>query len=470
MGMIEEKYNIYYLNDRRIYIEDLSKKLLLENTIPYMFEYKDIRIYDSAWNRITLKILEAIDELNPMDSHKLLELQYKWSNSPVFSEYQYSNFQPFKDIYLNTNHTATHAGMNIQLLLTTYGIPLEECKMHIRRHPQAEPTEVREYCREITISGLKKVLMLAGLSQKSMDTTFGNMEVINKRFLSQVSKGFNDFYLFDDYNYFVNYKQKTLEYLNKKYYGTPYVGATVRGLRYLDIYYKNKKLFDNFEKIELLIKNKETFNNEICYLFEQSPIKAISIRKLMSRLKIINPEFMSQLTPFDNSDSFYALINALFCIKYYFKKPFIALDDKISLSYDDLIMSYLYTMNNFTVSIVNKYADKMHLKRPDSYLNLFKEISEDYVQVDVDKCVSRDVFLISDTDLNLIKKELVYYINSFGKINTKEYNGYSQLPKIGYLWNKHLIAGLIRTYFDSLFSIECTSNVYDLTDYIITLK
>lgn len=41
MGMIEEKYNIYYLNDKRIYIEDLSKNLLLENTIPYMFEYKD---------------------------------------------------------------------------------------------------------------------------------------------------------------------------------------------------------------------------------------------------------------------------------------------------------------------------------------------------------------------------------------------------------------------------------------------
>ena len=88
MGMIEEKYNIYYLNDKRIYIEDLSKNLLLENTIPYMFEYKDIRIYDSAWNRITLKILEAIDELNPIDSHKLLELQSKWRNSSVFSEHQ----------------------------------------------------------------------------------------------------------------------------------------------------------------------------------------------------------------------------------------------------------------------------------------------------------------------------------------------------------------------------------------------
>lgn len=470
MGMIEEKYNIYYLNDKRIYIEDLSKNLLLENTIPYMFEYKDIRIYDSAWNRITLKILEAIDELNPIDSHKLLELQYKWSNSPVFSEHQYSNFQPFKNIFLNTNHTATHAGRNIQLLLTTYGIPLDECKIHIRRHPQAEPAEVREYCRKITISGLRKVLMLASLSQKSIETTFGNIEVINKKFLSQVSKGFNDFYLFDDYNYFVNYKQKTVEYLNKKYYGTPYVDATVRGLGYLDIYYKNKKLFDSFDKIGLLIKNKEYLNNEICYLFDQSPVKAISVRKLISRLKIIDHEFMTQLIPFDNSDSFYALINALFCKKYYFKKPFIALDDKISLSYDDLIMSYLYTMDNFTVPVVNKYADKMHLKRPDSYLNLFKEISEDYVQVDVDKCVSKDVFLISDNDLNLIKKELVYYINSFGKINTKEYNGYSQLPKIGYLWNKHLIAGLIRTYFDSLFSIECTSNAYDLTDYIITLK
>lgn len=470
MGLIEEKYNIYYINDRRIYVVDFSENLLLENTVPYMFEYKDIRIYDSAWNRITLKILEAIDALNPKKNEELLSLNYKWSNSPVFSEYQYSNFQPFKGIFLNTNHTAIHAYMNIQLLLSTYGISLDECKMHIRRHPQAEPKEAKEYFKSITISGFKKVLMLSGLSQKGIDITVGNIEIFNKKFLSEVTKGFNDFYLFDDYNYFVNYKQKTIDYIKKKYYGTPYVEAAERGLGYLDIYYRNKKIFDGFNKVAFLLENKEEINKEICYLFDQSPIKAISIRKLISRLKIINSELMKQLITFDTCDVFYALVNALFCKKYIFKKPFIALDDKISLSYDDLLMSYIYTLDNFTVLSINKYADKMHLKRPDSYLILFKEISDDYIQVDVDKCILKETFLVSDNDLELIKKELAYYINSFGKIDTVSYNGYSQLPKIEYSWNKHLIVGLIRTYMSSFFSIEYTSNSYDLADYIINLK
>ncbi len=468
MGILEEKYDIYYINDKRYYVEAMNKSLILENTIPYMFEYKDIRIYDTAWNRITVKILEAIDALNPKSDEELLSLKYDWSNTVVFSRDKLTNFLPFKNIYLNTNHTAVHAGMNIQFLLSTYGIPLDECKMHIRRHPQSEPKEAKEYFKNITISGFKKVLMLIGLSQKGIDTIIGNIEIFNKKFLIEVSKGFNDFFLFDDYYYFVNYKQKTIDYINKKFYGTPYVEAAERGLGYLDVYYKNKKVFDTFNRVGLLIKNKECIDKEINYLFDQTPIKAISIKKLISRLKIINPELMTNIS-FHDSDSFYSLINSLFYKKYTFKKPFIAKDDSISLSYDDLIMSYIYTLDSFSVSSANKYFDKMHLKRPDSYLNLFNEISEDYVQIEVDTFISKESFSISDNDLNRIKNELSFYINSFGNINTENFNGYVQLPKLEYSWNKHLLIGIVRTYLKAAFDVEYTSNSYDLTDYIIKL-
>lgn len=470
MGVIEEKYNIYYINDKRIYVDDLSKNLLLENTIPYMFEYKDIRIYDTAWNRITMKILETIDNLNPKGKEELLKLTYKWSNAPVFSDHQYSNFQQFKDIYFNTNHTATHAWMNIQLLLSTYGIPLEECKMHIRRHPQAEPKEAKEYYKGITINGYKKVLRLAGLSQQGIETTLKNLDVISKKFLSEISKGFTDFYLFDDYAYFVNYKQKVTEYIYNKFYGTPYVQAAERGLGFLDIYYRNKHVFDNFERVNYLLNRKNIIDNEIAYLFDQTPIKAISVRKLISRLKIVNPEFMSVLAPYDSTDSFYALVNALFYQKYTFKRPFIAANKDIALSYDDLTMSYIYTLDSFTIPSINKYLDKMHLKRPDNYLKLFEEISEDFVQVSLDKLIAKENFFISETDITKIKDELRFFISSFGAINTKVYNGYTQMPKIEYPWNKYLLVGIVRTYLKNDFEIEYTTNSYDLTDFIIKQK
>lgn len=467
MGIIEDKYSIYYINDKRYYVETMNKSLMLENTIPYMFEYKNIRIYDTAWNRITVKILEEIDALNPKSEEELLSLKYDWSSTSVFSKDKLTNFLPFKNIYINTNHTAVHAGMNIQLLLKAYNIPLEECKIHIRRHPSAEPKEVRDYYRNITINGLKKVLMLIGLSQKSIETTIGNMDVINKKILSELSNGFTDFYLFDDYNYFVNYKVKTLEYVKNKYYGTPYVVAAEKGLRYLDIYYKHKKVFDTYSRVGYLMNNKEMIDKEINYLFNQSPIKAISVSKLISRLRIVNSDFMTTIKSFSNNDDFYALLNALFYKNYIFKKPFIAADDSITLSNDDLITSYAYSLDRFTIGDITKYSDKMHLKRRSSYLNMIIEISGDYIQVGPDAFVSKDSFSISDSDLDKIKNELSFYINSFGNINTDNYNGYTQLPKLEYQWNKHLLIGIVRTYLSSYFKGEYTSNFYDTTEYII---
>ena len=229
-------------------------------------------------------------------------------------------------------------------------------------------------------------------------------------------------------------------------------------------------MFDNFERITYLLNRKETINNEIQYLFDQTPIKAISVRKLISRLKIVNPEFMSVLSPYDSTDSFYALINALFYQKYTFKRPFIAKTKDIALSYDDLTMSYIYTLDSFTIPSINKYLDKMHLKRPDNYLKLFEEISEDFVQVSLDKLIAKDNFFISETDITKIKEELRFFISSFGVINTKVYNGYTQMPKIEYPWNKYLLVGIVRTYLKNDFEIEYTTNSYDLTDFIIKQK
>ena len=329
--------------------------------------------------------------------------------------------------------------------------------------------EVQQYYRNIAIDGYRKVLLLVGLSQKNIETVYSNMEIINKKFLSEVSKGFNDFYLFDNYYYFVNYKLRTIEYVKKKYFGTPYVAATERGLSYLDIYYRNKQVFDSYSKVNYLLKNRDVIDKEIMFLFNQSPIKAISISKLLARIRIVNPEFISVIKPYDTNDSFYALMNALFYKKYFFKKPFISIDDTIKLSYDDLIMSYIFTLEKFSTSEINSYCDKMHFKRLDSYLKMFQDISEEYVQISVDTCIAKDSFLIKAEDIAKVRSELQFYINSFGSIDTRTYNGYTQLPKIEYEWNKYLLIGIIRTYLKDDFDVECTSNAYDLTDYIIKI-
>lgn len=143
---LEEKYKIHYINGQRHYEFDMATELpWLEDTIPYLFKYKDIEIYNSAWNRITVEILAAIDNLYPKSEEDLLKIHYYWTKTDVFSREKKTNFIQYKNLYVNTNHTASHAMMNIQGLLKAYGVPLDECQFIIRRHISAEPSEVREY-------------------------------------------------------------------------------------------------------------------------------------------------------------------------------------------------------------------------------------------------------------------------------------------------------------------------------------
>lgn len=133
--------------------------------------------------------------------------------------------------------------MNIKLLLQAYNIPLSECKLYINRHPSSEPKEVREYFKNKTINGFKEYLSSKFLTVDNINTIINNFNVFNK-WLEKVSTGFNDFFLFNSLYYFQNYKNKTLEEINKKNYQSALSKAATRSLNYLEEYYKNKNFYD----------------------------------------------------------------------------------------------------------------------------------------------------------------------------------------------------------------------------------
>ncbi|MBR5005992.1 MAG: hypothetical protein IKY07_02745, partial [Clostridia bacterium] len=87
-------------------------------------------------------------------------------------------------------------------------------------------------------------------SVKDISTVITNFEVINK-YLAQVSPGYNDFFLFDDYSYFVNYRIKVFEYLeDEKHYSSADRKYRIISncLWYLDDYYRNKSFWDSNAK------------------------------------------------------------------------------------------------------------------------------------------------------------------------------------------------------------------------------
>ena len=136
---IEEKYKIRYIDGRRYYEFDMTNPLpCLENTTPYLFSYRDILVCAGSWNRMTLGILSELDRRNPKSDEELLSIRYKWSKCVVFSRTRRTNYSPFRDLYLDTNHTSSHSMMNIQCLLEAYGVDLKECFFLYHCHPVAQ--------------------------------------------------------------------------------------------------------------------------------------------------------------------------------------------------------------------------------------------------------------------------------------------------------------------------------------------
>lgn len=314
-----------------------------------------------------------------------------------------------------------------------------------------------------------KFFEFLGYEKNKISTIVGNIDKINI-YLSKMNTSYNDFYLFDDYYYFTNYKCKFLEYVNEKFSkNEKFIRACELNLKYLDSFYKNieviKKLLSiDWKKLKLIVYD------ESSALFESLNNSIISSHKLFSVMRLRHREDMQMLGEFNNENSFFNVCEVLLSKKYYFDRPFISKTKVINLSNDKLMVRYAYTLDKVNVSLLTKYADKMHFKRIDNYLNFFVEISDEYVQIDIDTIINKKTLNISEEFIEKVKSEILYYINTYGEINTINYKGYSLLPIFDKKWNKYSLIGIIRTYLSEVFSIEYTDNTYKKTNFIIRKK
>ena len=441
---------------------------LLENTIPYFFKYKDIEIYEASWNKMTIKILKEIDKRNPKTEDELLKIKYYWSKQEVFTINKKINHYPFKTIFLNTNHSSTHAMMSIQCLLKAYNVNLSDCYFLIRKHHVAEPLEVREYYRNKTIIKLKKCLEINGFIEERINNVIKNFDYINK-FLRKVSQGYIDFFLFDDYSYFINYKNKVIENVQKVLNKKNYI-VIKRCLDYLDDFYKNFDFYEWLSNNNVNFALVNAFEKEINFLFNNLNTNIIVAKKLYGRMIILYKNEMSSLGIMNNSEGIFKICKVFLKNKFHFKEPYISRSPITNLTNNQIIYFFAYSLEEFTIKELNNYIDKMHLKKLDSYLTFINDLADDYVQVDIDRFISKNIFKINSDLLEQIKRELIFYINSFDKIDSEKYCGYSALPKINYEWNKYLLIGIIKSYFQDSFNIEYKNNNYKKLVYVINIK
>lgn len=469
---IFKKFNLKIINNKRYYEFDFSNKIYsceLENTIPYLFKYGDLIVQTSKWNQLAVQIVTYLYEKNPKTDEELLSIRYDFSNTPVFSKEKKTNFSSFKHLFLNTNHSAGHAFRSIQTILSFFGVNLSECYFLIRRHINVEPTDVKTYFREITILQYRNFLKFKGFKEEKILILLKNIDKLNL-YLNKMKTAFNDFYLFDDYYYFTNYKSKFLEYLNEKYSSNEkFLKASEINLKYLDSFYRNRPVIEKINTIDI-DAFKEILIQEAASLFNSLNSFVISSHKLYSIMRLKYREEMSKLDELNNQDYFFQICEVLLSREYIFEKPFISKSKGISLTNDELMIRYAYSQEKITVPMLRKYADKMHFKRVDNMLTFFVEISDQYVQVDVDTLINKDSLDINDEVISKIKDEIMFYIKSFGSVYTSKYVGYDVLPSINIKWNKYLLIGLIRTFLNNDFEIEYTNNAYNRTDFIIKIR
>nr|MCR4661531.1 hypothetical protein [Clostridia bacterium] len=221
---------------------------------------------------------------------------------------------------------------------------------------------------------------------------------------------------------------------------------------YLDDYYKHRKkykeLFDiNIKEIDLNI-----IIDEIKYLFSSLKSNIITAKKLYSRLSIINKELINRYDLYGNPNKLFILCS-IYINDFYYSQPFICLEKEAKMTNLDVIVKFIYENSEFTISDINNYINKMHLKRIRLYQEIIEEIGDDYVQINKEKYISKDIFNIDEEQLEQIKDELSFYINTKKILNSDDYRGYMMLPNLDYEWNEFLLLGIVRTYLKQSFKI-----------------
>ena len=232
------------------------------------------------------------------------------------------------------------------------------------------------------------------------------------------------------------------------------------------IFLENKR-FIYFNKLNINDEDKLKLKNIIEEMFKSLNSDTISARKVYARIKLFEEKYNLNLEMIDHYFDLYSVIQLLFPNDYYYSRPFISTNPNLSTSREELLRNHLINYNSFTNDDVKSYLSKMNVGGIYSYLMFMDNMSDNFVQVDIDKMIKKEFLGINDETLRNIKKIINLILNNFKEIDTRTFNGYGMFPKLKYNWNKYLLVGIVRTYLSDDFAIDYTDNTYRTTDFII---
>lgn len=227
------------------------------------------------------------------------------------------------------------------------------------------------------------------------------------------------------------------------------------------------KKFIYISKVVITDETITEFKNFIDGVFSSLGTNVASSRKIYAKLSLTNKPLLEKLKLARDNFSTFSLIRYLFKDEYGFNRPIISLDKNADTNTYNVIVNYASSLETFNSKAIKNYVSKMNIAGLYSYLAFMEDMSDNFVQVNIETMIRKDKFEMTDDQVKELDNLISLIIGRFEQIDTRSFNGYQMLPKVKYHWNKYLLAGVVRSFLADKYEVTNTENYYDLTDFII---
>ncbi|MBR5341630.1 MAG: hypothetical protein IK151_06870 [Erysipelotrichaceae bacterium] len=201
---------------------------------------------------------------------------------------------------------------------------------------------------------------------------------------------------------------------------------------------------------------KERLKEIIENLFETNKTRILSSRKVYAKLRISYPDLLQELDVVTNQYAMFSVIKYALGDEYYFDRPFISKDafDEKGITTKGLIVNYVKSYEIIDYDLYKNYCLKMNIPFMYTFMSLVDELQDEYVQLDGRRIIRKSELNLSDKTVNEIRQILEMIFGRTAEINTASFTGYALLPQIKYQWNKHVFAGIVRSYLSDICEVE----------------
>ncbi len=228
----------------------------------------------------------------------------------------------------------------------------------------------------------------------------------------------------------------------------------------------SSKTFIYFNSLDISEETIKELREFVDKQFKVMGTDIISSRKIYAKLGLTEKDLFDKLHLTHGQFTLFSMMKYLYPDLYY-SRPLISTKVMEQKSSYALIKNHAQKFDKFDHNTILDYISKMNIGGLYSYLEFMDDMSDEYVQINVDTMVRKEKLGITPEQLKELSKLLDLIFDKYNELDTSVFKGYQMLPKMPIAWNKYLLIGIIRSYLDDKYEIENKNNMYNNTEFVI---